>query len=140
VWAKTAIALLTAAAALGGCAAMDSPTARMARRLPTRATQGDVACFDEAIALAVNADYAGAAGKLQQVLPRFEAAGDDRRAAESMFWLAFCREKQGRTDVARGLYGRVTKQYPRQAAAGKARQRLEALPAEQEPAPPRKGP
>ena len=138
MWARTAIGLLIAAA-LGGCATAQ-PSAEMTRRLPPRAMQRDVAAVDEAIALAANFEYEAAAARLQQALPRFEAAGDGRRAAESMFWLAFCREKQGRTYQARSLYRRVAEKYPRQAAAGKARQRLEGLPAAAKPAPPRKGP
>ena len=138
MWARTVIALATAAAALGGCA-MERPLAGMARRLPPRATQGDVAAFDEAIALTVNFEYEAAAAKFQQVLPRFEFAGDARRAAESMFWLGFCRERQGRTAQARGLYKRVVTKYPRQQVAEKARQRLEGLPAEDTPATPGKG-
>ena len=135
MWARTVIGLAIAAAALGGCSA---EMQRMAGRLPPRAMQGDVAAFDEAIALTVNFEYEAAAARFQQVLPRFEAAGDARRAAESMFWLAFCRERQGRTAQARGLYDRVVKKYPRQQVAETAQQRLEGLPAEDTPAPPRK--
>ncbi len=139
MWARTATGLLLAAA-LAGCAMSPQPSVGMSRRLPPRAMQRDVAAVDEAIALAANSEYEAAAARLQQALPRFEAAGDDRRAAESMFWLAFCREKQGQTYQARSLYKRVAEKYPRQAAAGKARQRLQALPAAVKPAPPRKAP
>ena len=88
-----------------------------------------MATLEEAVALAMNFEYAIATGKLLQVAPRFEAAGDKRRAADSLFWLGFCHQKQGKSAEARQVYTTVVQKYPREQAAGKAREYLETLPA-----------
>ena len=127
MWVRFAIvAALTAAAALTGCNAKGEYSRD---ELPPRATQRDVATLEEAVALAMNFEYAIATGKLLQVAPRFEAAGDKRRAADSLFWLGFCHQKQGKSAEARQVYTTVVQKYPREQAAGKAREYLETLPA-----------
>ncbi len=97
---------------------------------PATPSAGDVAALDEAIGLALNFKYDVAVAKLEQLLPRFEAAGDEKRAALSMFWLGFCRKKQGRTAEARELFKRVMQKYPLQEAADMAQQHLDDLPPE----------
>ena len=105
MWVRFAIvAALTAAAALTGCNAKGEYSRD---ELPPRATQRDVATLEEAVALAMNFEYAIATGKLLQVAPRFEAAGDKRRAADSLFWLGFCHQKQGKSAEARQVYTTV---------------------------------
>ncbi len=127
MWVKAAILILLAAATgLTGC--MARQPGRL--ELPTRGTQHDVAMLDEAVALTLNGEHAVAAEKLLEVAPRFEAAGDRRRAAHAMFWLGFCRQRQGRNADARRAYTSVIKTYPEQPAAEKAREFRDSLPAD----------
>ncbi len=123
------LGLLLVVAAAAGCA---SQSQWWRGHDPTRpsqmvATRQDVVTLEEGVALASKLDYDAAALKFSEVLPRFEAAGDDKRSAEAAYWLGFCREKQGQTLQARELYERVLKDYRRQPAARHARRRLEGL-------------
>lgn len=128
MWARIGqlVVLSAAAGVLGGCSA-EAPWAVMQPQAKG-ARPGDAAAFEEAVALAANLRYERAAAAFERLLPRLEAAGDDRRAAEALFWLAFCREKQGRADQAEELYRRLIRGHPRSPAAGEARRRLAAMP------------
>jgi TolA-binding protein len=124
------LALLILTAAAVGCSSGEPqwwPWRQPADRSQMVASRQDVATLEEGVALASKLDYDAAAVKFGEVLPRFEATGDDKRAAEAAYWLGFCREKQGRPLEARELYERVVGDYGRQPAARHARRRLEGL-------------
>jgi tetratricopeptide (TPR) repeat protein len=88
----------------------------------------DRAAFEEGIALVAELKYAEAQEKFAQALTWYQASGDRPRAAETMFWQAFCHEKLNRTDQARELYGRVIRMYRGTPAASHASDRLARLP------------
>jgi hypothetical protein len=83
--------------------------------------------YREALALIDKLEYALAAPKLQQVTGQFESAGDTAHAAESMFWLGFCREKLHRDDQARQTYVTVIERFSESKPAEYAQQRLDAM-------------
>jgi TolA-binding protein len=84
--------------------------------------------FDEGVTLVSQLRYAEAQQRFQRVLRWYQALGDPAMAAETMFWLGFCNEKQGRTAQAWEYYDRLLKQYPSAPAAAQATRRRAALP------------
>ena len=94
-----------------------------------RAASGaqNVAAFDDAVNLAARLRYDEAADKFARVLVRFEAAGDRRRAAETMFWLGYCYEKTGRAQDAADSYQKVMQKYPDLPASSWAKERSSIL-------------
>jgi len=134
VWAKWIRAILMASAAgVAGCAAayksqhMAEPrwAGLPARAVPhPRAEAADVAELNEAISLIYKLQYEQAAARLTGLTGRLEASGDATRAAEALFWLGYCREKQGRIDEAVQLYRRILQAYGDTPAARQASQRL----------------
>ena len=126
MWAKASqLLLLVAAAALGGCAAKAPEFERFA--LARIARQREAAILEEAVALAAELRFEPAAEKFQQVLDRSLPAGDRQHACEAMFWLGYCREKQGRRTEAVELYQRVISGFAGTRAAALAQQRLSHL-------------
>jgi TolA-binding protein len=83
--------------------------------------------FDQAVALVAQLRYDEAADKLSPLPEAFDAAGDPARAAEALFWLGYCHEKQGRTDRAASLYQNVIRSFPATPAARQAADRLSRL-------------
>jgi len=83
--------------------------------------------FDEAVALASDLKYAEAELKFRQLAAWSEGAGYRDRAAECVFWIGFCLEKQGRLPEARAQYDKVMGGYPGTSAAGMAADRLKRL-------------
>jgi tetratricopeptide (TPR) repeat protein len=84
--------------------------------------------FDEGVTLVSQLRYAEAQQRFQRVLRWYQAFGDAPMAAETIFWLGFCNEKQGRTAQAWEYYDRLLKQYPTAPAAAQAARRRAALP------------
>ena len=129
----TAAALLTGMlAAMGGCGMDMAPLPGMTmnawRHQPNVLVETpDRNAFDKGVALASELRYAEAEAQFAKVLAWYEATGDTKRAAETMFWLAFCHEKQGRIVRARKLYGRVIKEHAKAPAARQAADRMERL-------------
>jgi tetratricopeptide (TPR) repeat protein len=89
----------------------------------------DSNAFEEGVVLASEQKFAEAEDKFAKVLRWSQATGDRERSAESMFWLAFCKEKRGREAEARDLYAKLLKEYPGAAAARLASDRRAHLPA-----------
>lgn len=85
--------------------------------------------FNAAVALVAEQRYQEAAANFNGIFQAFEAGGDEDGAAESMFWIGFCQEKQQRGDQARDLYKRLISKYPETPAARQAAERLARLPA-----------
>ncbi|KKL03934.1 hypothetical protein LCGC14_2621180, partial [marine sediment metagenome] len=52
----------------------------------------------------------------------------DNRAAEAMFWLAYCSEKQDQKAKAARLYKELVRKYPGAPASRNASGRLSRLP------------
>lgn len=82
---------------------------------------------------ALSGDYDKAAGTFQRLSAAYASAGDKARAAEALFWYAYCRQRQGRRDEARKAYGQVMQRYPdtpagRQALGARTRLDAERLP------------
>jgi hypothetical protein len=90
--------------------------------------------FDEAVTLITEAKYQDAEAKLNRLLPLYRRVGDGGRTAETLFWLGFCAEKQGRTAEAAQQYREVVKDLPQTPACPHAARRLEALLAPRSPA------
>jgi len=129
---------LVAGVALSGCASREP----YARPLGPEAARRDLTRgFDEAVALAAEGRYDAAAEQFARLAEMYEsrlqirtapdAASDfdtrdlrRGRAAEAVFWLGYCREKQGLTDGAAALYRRVIEEYGDMPAARQARLRL----------------
>lgn len=88
----------------------------------------DQAAFDEAMGLLAELKYAEAGDRFADVLVRFEAAGDSVRTAETIFWVGFCREKEGRLVESKACYERVLREYPQSPVARRASERLSRLP------------
>ena len=84
--------------------------------------------FDFAMAMVAQLRYAEAAESFLSLVGEFEKARNDTRAAEATFWLAYCREKQGRKAVARTLYKELVRKYPDTPASRNATDRLTRLP------------
>lgn len=130
MWAKRTAWVLAAAAGLSGCMAQIEYRPSSAGRPRPQ----DVAALNEAVELVAQLKYADAADKLSGLIPLLRTAGDRQHAAEAMFWLGYCYEKQGGAAVAATWYERVKGMYPNTPAARQAEQRLRQLP----PAPPAK--
>ena len=117
--------LIVALVGLVGCA---TPMYRPAPRVPAlgMVEQAD-ADFDSALALVAELRYDRAAEQFSALAPAFDAAGKRSRAAESLFWMAYCYEKEGRADLAVEGYGRVSREYPNTPAAQQAADRAARL-------------
>ena len=83
--------------------------------------------LDEAVAMVLQDRYQEASQRLATLVPRYERHGQPKLAAEAIFWLGFCREKQARAPEAVALYERVLTDYPDQPAAEEAKTRREWL-------------
>ncbi len=97
------------------------------RPRPVVVSQADLAMFNDAISLVESLRYEAAAGKFRQVFDNFVFAGDRSRAAESLFWLGFCREKQQQVAEAKAIYLRVAEEYSETRAAQQSDRRLSRL-------------
>ena len=120
--------LLLIVVVMGGCNQMRSPL-QYNSEFAKAANQANLATFNEAVALAEALRYEAAAGKFQRVFDNFALAGDRQRAAESLFWIGFCREKQRRLGEAREIYLRLTEEYAGTRAAEEANKRRLRIPA-----------
>lgn len=123
MWAKTTMAILLATFA-GGCAntPYSEPTDKshsFDKRVETE--------LDQAIGKAADGEYAEAAAEFAELSERYRQSGDREHAAAAMFWLGFCRERQGRLEEAREIYEQVETRYPALPAADQARRRLQLL-------------
>jgi len=121
---RTIALLLPAALAVAGCQARLSPEALQSRA----ASAQNEKAFDEAMGLAMQLKYQEAPDRFEAVFPRLHAAGDTAGAAEAMFWIGFCYEKQGRKAQAAEWYKRVVRAYLWEPAASEAAKRLTRLP------------
>jgi hypothetical protein len=112
------------AATLAGCA-METTRAQRAGFGSAHARRE--AALDAAIALVAGLRYDEAAARLEGLVAAGKAAGDRDLEARATFWLAYSREKQGRTDEAARLYKLVGETHPDARAARQAEMRLERL-------------
>ncbi|MDK1032457.1 MAG: tetratricopeptide repeat protein, partial [Planctomycetia bacterium] len=110
----------------GGCAAGQVVMFRVHRHTSVDA---DID-FDEAVALTAELRYDEAAEKFSSLVKVFEASGRRSRAAEAMFWQAYCHEKRGDAARARKLYRLVVSRYAETAASRQASARLSRMGAE----------
>ena len=115
--------LLTAA----GCAPAGSVGPVEPYRAVSPVTSQDVDEFHQALALVSQLQYRQATVKFKRVLGRFEAGRDATRAAETMFWMGYCYEKQDRLAEADAAYGKLLQKYPATPAAEQARRRLAGI-------------
>ena len=83
--------------------------------------------LDPAIELVADLKYKEAAVKLEPLMAVFAEAGSAAYAAESAFWLGYCREKLGDPNEARKLYDLVARKYPATPAARQAIARMTRL-------------
>ena len=86
-------------------------------------------------ALIAKLRYSQAAKLLQTVVDPFDKSGDYRHAAEAIYWLGYCRHRQGLSSSAELLYRRLIKKYPNTVAARQARQWLDEVSVENEKPP-----
>ena len=152
MWARASIRaiLLFAAAAVAGCSAAPSmqggnwfvPLAadapKTARAPTVRITQSDVVDLNEAVETIARSEnpgrYAEASKRLAPLLTRFEGAGEDALAAQTLFWLAYCYEKTGRKEDAAVFYDQLIKKYPQAPAAEQAKIRRGQMESKRPPA------
>jgi len=92
--------------------------------------------IDDGVVLLAERKYAEAEKQFRRAEVWYRAEGDRDRTAECLFWIGFCREKQGRTVEARRQYKSVIGKYAKTTAAVQARFRLGRLP---DPAPVKPG-
>jgi TolA-binding protein len=121
--------LVGVALAVGGCAAEYAPQRgkpETHKQQADKSRQAAVAegALAEAETLIAQQRYTEAFGQLKPLAAPFEAAGDAKRAAKVMFWMAYCHEKQGQATEAADLYERVAKRYPETPATRQAAERL----------------
>ncbi len=86
------------------------------------------AAFDRAVELVAQLRYEEAAGEFLPLIEMFEEDGKNNRAAETMFWLAYCSEKQDQKTKAVRLYKELVRKYPDAPASRNASDRLSRLP------------
>ena len=96
---------------------------------PSKISKDDLAVFDAAVARVSDLKYAEAEAAFLELIPRLESSGAWTHAAEAIFWLGFCQEKDGRGDQARATYRRLQRVYPGTPAATQAAERLKRLAA-----------
>ena len=120
-------------AAIGGCS-MQVPGYESALP-PARISAIDADVMDEAVTMIAQSRHAEAAERLSSLSKRFESRQEKTRAAESLFWLAYCYEKLGRNTEAAQIYGHVIQKYSQEPASRQAAQRLSQMPRAVEPVP-----
>jgi TolA-binding protein len=81
----------------------------------------------------VRGRFAEAEAALAGLIGQAENAGAAEGTDELLFWLAHCREQQGRRKEAAATYRAMLKRYPQSPFAADARERAEALEAERSP-------
>ena len=84
----------------------------------------------KAVTLIADLRYRDAEFRLVGLSEQLRAKGDGDRAAEALFWHAYCREKRGQTDQAADLYTRVTQTHAQSPASRNAAARLRLLQAD----------
>ena len=95
-----------------------------------RITQGDVDALNDAVTAIARTEnprrFEETSKSLAALLPRFEAAGENNLAAQTLFWLAYCYEKTGRKEDAAAFYDQIVRKYPdtRVAEIAKSRRQL----------------
>ena len=119
------------AAALVSCANMSNPMFAPPSTQPqspnTHLASSTDPTLETAIAMVMDGKYADASKILEPLIVACETSGDLRQAAESTFWLGYCKEKSGKSAEAAAFYRRVIERYPQTAAARTAQDRLDAL-------------
>ncbi len=129
------IAVAAAAAVMSGCNArqLEKAIINPDANGGTPATslmsseQDSVEQFNEAVGMVADLQYEAALPKLLTVSIDLEAAGDQARAAEAMFWLGYCHEKLDHNQDALDTYTRIIRDYPMTTAAREASARLTRL-------------
>ena len=114
---------------LASCASMQ-PLMRSPETAPAGPTHIVLATdptVDTAIEMILDGRYADASKLLDQLIVMYESARDARHAAESIFWLGYCKEKSGNPADAAKYYRRVMERYPATDAARNAQDRLDGL-------------
>ncbi len=125
-WVKTKWLMLLLAAALPvGCmgkqAREPSPDARY--RPATYADVEVLSTFNKAVLAAADGHYPEAVSLFEEASRQFKLQGDLARAAEAVFWIGYCYEKQSRPTEAAKFYRRVMETYPNTRASRQAQER-----------------
>lgn len=123
------LACTAGAATLVSCAVMKQPSAPGETWLhsTTRSADSTEPTLDTAIEMILDGRYADASKLLEPLIVGYESAKDSHRAAESTFWLGYCKEKSGNSGDAAACYRRVIERYPQTDAARNAQDRLDGL-------------
>ena len=128
---KVLIILLCAAGATVLCSCMaNSPqnaSPGMDAQTPVHVALPTDPTLEVAIEMVFDGKYADASKILEQLSVTYESAKDSRQAAESIFWLGYCKEKSGNPAAAAACYRRAIERYPQTAAARNAQDRLDSL-------------
>ena len=85
-----------------------------------RLSRQQEAALAKAVELVTELKYTEAAEKLAPLVKDFDAVGSLTRAAEAMFWTAYCHEKLDHRTQAEELYRFVVRKYPQTRASGPA--------------------
>jgi tetratricopeptide (TPR) repeat protein len=124
-WAA-ALAAVGLAVTLAGCAAM-GPAQSSFRPGATRPPGDAESYLDETIAMVAELRYDEAAARLERLLAAAKRAKARDLEARATFWLAYSREKQGKTDEAARLYKLLGESHPEARTGRQAEMRLERL-------------
>ena len=130
MWVRTGNLLLLTAVVIGGCSGRWNlrPAKPQPRTVATTMpAEKAVKLFEEALDLVTDLQYQQAGEKFRRVVDPLDEVGDHRRAAEAVFWLAYCREKQRYLPAAAKLYKRLIEKFPDSPASRRAAERLAAL-------------
>jgi TolA-binding protein len=125
------LTLCLLALAAGSCSAT-SPLGHYSENAfgtPKAAPSAADPAFDAAVNLVAERQYARAAEEFAVLADAYEAAARRERAAECLFWQAFCHEKLDRAAEALAEYRRVQATYPDTPAAQQAAARAARLAA-----------
>lgn len=117
---------IAAALAVAGCAGAHMDLQSTADR-SVRLSRQREAALAKAVELVTELKYTEAAAKLAPLVKDFDAVGNLTRAAEAMFWTAYCHEKLDHRTQAEDLYRLVVRKYPQTAASRQAAERLSRL-------------
>lgn len=112
---------------LASCMAAKPNRAEVAPEPTSQPVLASDPTMEAAVEMVFDAKYEQAAKLLDQLATGYEAANLPNRAAESAFWLGYCREKSGNFPEAAKQYRRVMEKYPQSEAARKAQDRLDGL-------------
>lgn len=120
------VCVLTVVLGAGGCVAAGGGSGgAVPRDVELKVAEAE---FGKAQNLLGERQYREAGLKFLELAEEFRRLEDGLRAAEAVFWVGYCCEKQESWDDARRFYETVMREHVGTAAARQAEERLKRLP------------